>query len=288
MDTIILTDSCSDLPLEYVKNNNIPIISMTYQYKGKEYEDDFGATISYHEFYENVRNGEMPTTSQINVFKYVEEFKKHISMGKSIIYICFSSALSGSINNAYIAKETLLDEYNDADITIIDSRSASTGEGLIVYYAYQLLKKGASKEEIINWIEDNKLKVNHWFTVNDLFHLKRGGRVSATAALIGTMLDIKPVLHVDDEGRLIPVTKVKGRRKSIRALADKFKEMAVNPHDQVVFISHGDCLEDAEQLKEMILESNDVKDIIITNIGPVIGSHSGPGTLALFFIGNNR
>lgn len=288
MNTVIITDSCSDLPIEFIENKNIPIISMTYHFKGKEYEDDFGKTISYRDFYDTVREGELPTTSQVNVYKYMEEFKKHTDEGKSVIYIGFSSALSGSLNNAVLAKEMIMKENKNADITVIDSRSASTGEGMIVYNAIKMLENGNQKNEIVNWIEENKLKVNHWFTVNDLNHLKRGGRVSGTAAFIGTVLDIKPVLHVDDEGRLIPVTKVKGRKKSLRMLADKFKSMAVNPESQTVFISHGDCAEDAEHLKKLIMEENNVGDIIVTNIGPIVGAHSGPGTVALFFFGSSR
>lgn len=288
MDMVIITDSCSDLPISFIEKNNIPVISLTFSFKGNEYEDDFGKTVSYKEFYNAVKEGEQPTTSQINIFKYTEEFKKYVKDGKSIIYIGFSSALSGSVNSAVLAKETVLKDYENADITIIDSRSASTGEGLLVYYAYKMLNEGYNKDEIVDWLENNKLKVNHWFTVDDLNHLKRGGRVSGATAFVGTILDIKPVLHVDDEGRLIPVTKVKGRKKSLRMLAEKFKEMAVNPEEQVVFISHGDCIEDAEHLKKLILEDNKVKDIIITYVGPVIGSHAGPGTVALFFRGNKR
>lgn len=288
MNTVIITDSCSDLPLSYIESNNIPVISLTFHFKDRDYEDDFGKSISYKEFYDAVRNGELPSTSQINVFKYTEVFGKYIKEGNSIIYIGFSSALSGSLNSALMAREMILKENEKADISIIDSRSASAGQGLLVYYAYEMLAKGQSKEEIVNWLEENKLKVNHWFTVDDLFHLKRGGRVSGTAAVIGTILDIKPVLHVDDEGRLIPVTKVKGRKKSLRMLADKVGEMAVNIEEQVIFISHGDCLEDAHVLKELITSRYKVKEVIIADIGPVIGSHSGPGTVALFFRGNNR
>jgi DegV family protein with EDD domain len=179
-------------------------------------------------------------------------------------------------------------EDENADISIIDTKSASAGEGLLVYYAYDMLKNGSTKQEIVDWLEANKLKVNHWFTVSDLKHLKRGGRVSGTTALIGTILDIKPVLHVDDEGRLVPVTKVKGRKKSLKMLAEKFTEIAVKPEGQVVFISHGDALEDAEHVKNLIISGNKVKDVIITDIGPVIGSHSGPETIALFFMGDKR
>lgn len=288
METVIIMDSCTDLPLEYVESNNIPVLSLTCLFRGNEYPDDLGKTLSYKEFYEIVRKGEMPTTSQVNTYTFVEEFRKHVQEGKAIIYIGFSSALSGTVNSAMAARKAVLEEFENADITVIDSKSASLGYGLLVYYANEMLKKGVSKEEVINWVENNKLKLNHWFTVEDLFHLKRGGRVSSAAAIIGTMLDIKPVLHVDNEGRLIPITKVKGRKKSLRALAEKLKERIVSPEEQTIAISHGDCIEDVEYLKELILSDVKVKDVIVNYVGPVIGSHSGPGTVALFFFGNER
>lgn len=288
METVIITDSCSDLPRGYIEEENIPSLGINVNFKGKEYEDDFGRTISYNEFYDAVKSGELPTTSQINVHAYAEVFKRYVSQGKSVIYLGFSSALSGCVNSAYIARDTIKEEYKDADITVIDTKCASMGEGLIVYYAVEMMKRGHTKEEIVNWVEENMLKVNHWFTVDDLFHLKRGGRVSAAAATIGTLLNIKPVLHVDNEGRLIPVVKAKGRKKSLKVLADMFKERAVRPEEQVVFISHGNCREDAEIVRDMILQDFKVKDVWINPIGPAVGSHSGPGTVALFFMGEQR
>ncbi|KPU45964.1 DegV domain-containing protein [Oxobacter pfennigii] len=288
MQTVILTDSCSDLPLSYVEENNIHVIGMAYNFKGQEHIDDFGKTLSYKEFYDNLRAGEMSSTSQINVFTFVEIFKKYVNESKSVLYIGFSSALSGSVNSAKIARETVMEEIPGADITVVDSLCASGGEGLLVYHAVEMLKKGHSKDEIADWAEKNKLKVIHWFTVEDLNHLKRGGRVSSTAAFVGTILDIKPILQVNDEGKLIPITKVKGRKKSIKALADKLKEMIVSPEEQVIFINHGDCLEEAEYLKRLVLEEVKVKDVVINYVGPVVGSHSGPGTLTAFFMGDKR
>lgn len=288
METVIIIDSCTDLPVKYVLDNDIPAMSLTCLLKGKEYPDDFGKSLAYKEFYDIVKKGDMPTTSQVNSFRFVEEFKKHVKEGKAVIYIGFSSALSGTVGSAMSAKTTVLEEFEAADITVIDSKSASLGYGLLAYYACEMLKNGESKEEIINWVENNKLKMNHWFTVEDLFHLKRGGRVSTTSAIIGTVLDIKPVLHVDNEGRLIPVTKVKGRKKSLRMLAEELKARIVNPEEQVIAISHGDCIEDVEYLKDMILKEVKVKEVIVNHVGPVIGSHSGPGTVALFFLGNER
>ncbi len=288
MNTILLVDSCTDLPSEYIKKNNIRYLSLICNLDGKEYKDDFGETLGYKEFYATVRSGKMPTTSTINVQSFYEEFKSHVSQQNSVIYIGFSSALSGCISSATVARQQILEEYPEADISIIDSKSASLGYGLICYYANEMLSSGAYKEEVVKWVEENKLRLNHWFTVEDLFHLKRGGRVSATAAVVGTLLDVKPVLHVDDEGRLIPVTKVKGRKKSLRMLADKLQEGIVDPENQVIAISHGDCIEDVEFLIKLIKEKVTVKDIIVNDVGPVIGTHSGPGTVALFFLAEKR
>ena len=288
MKPVIVTDSCCDLPLSYLKENNIDAPGLNVFYKGNTYEDDLGQTLKYDEFYKELRNGELPSTSQINPNVFEDIFERYVKDNIPVIYIGFSSALSGCVNSALIAKNTVEENYPDADITVIDTKSASLGEGLLVYYAVEMLKSGATKDEIVNWVENNKLKVNHWFTVDDLFHLKRGGRISSTAAVIGTILNIKPVLHVDDEGRLTPVTKVKGRKKSVTALFDKLKEMIINPESQIIFITHGDCIEDAEYLKGLILSEFKVKDVIINFVGPGIGAHSGPGTLALFFLADKR
>jgi DegV family protein with EDD domain len=288
LNTVLIVDSNCDLPLSYIKKSNIVPLFIKVLFKGIETEDDFGQTLTYKEFYNSVKNGEIPSTSQINSFTFIEEFKRLIKEGKSIIYIGISSALSGCTNSATIAKNEILIDNPLADISIIDSKSASLGCGLLCYYAMEMLNAGNSKDTVVKWVEENKLKLNHWFTVDDLHHLKRGGRVSSTAAIVGTLLDIKPVLHVDNEGRLIPVFKVKGRKKSIKALMEKFEERAVDIENQVISISHGDCLEDAEFLKKLILEKYIVKDVIINEIGPAIGSHSGPGTVALFFFGAAR
>jgi DegV family protein with EDD domain len=288
MNTVLLIDSCTDLPRRYVDENQLPFVSLVCNFKGQEIKDDFGVTLGYKEFYNTVRDGEMPSTSQINAYTYEEMFRKYVNEGKAIIYIGFSSALSGSFGSAVLAKNIVCEEMENADITLVDSRSASLGEGLLAYYANEMLKSGATKDEVVSWLESNKLKLNHWFTVDDLGHLKRGGRLSGTAAFVGTLLDIKPILHINDEGKLIPVSKVKGRKKSIKTLFEMLQENIVNPEEQVIAISHGDCIEDAEYLKEMILKEYKVKDVIINEVGPVIGSHTGPGVVALFFMGSNR
>ena len=288
MKTIIMTDSSSDLPLSFVEENKIPFVHLTYHLKGQDYPDDFGKSMDYREFYNAVRGGEMPSTSQVNVQTYVEEFSRHAKDGNPLIYIGFSSGLSGSLQSALVARNMILEQYKDADITVIDGKSASLGQGLLVYYAFDMLKKGCTKEEIVTWVEENKLKVNHLFTVDSLDHLKRGGRISGTAAMVGTILNIKPILHVNNDGKLEPVTKVQGRRKSIKTLADMLGERIVNPAEQVIAISHGDCLDDALYLQTLLTKNYQLDKFIINYVGPVIGSHSGPGTLALFFLGSHR
>ncbi len=288
MDTVLLIDSCTDLPHSYVEENELPFVSLVCNFKGQERKDDFGHSLSYKEFYAAVRDGEMPSTSQVNVYEYAELFKKYAAQGTAVIYLGFSSALSGSFGSAKLARDMVCEELKDADITVIDSKSASLGEGLLAYYANELLKEGASKDEVVSWLESNKLRMNHWFTVDDLGHLKRGGRVSGAAAFVGTLLDIKPILNVDNEGRLIPISKIKGRKKSLKTLFEMLQENIVAPEEQVIAISHGDCIEDVEYLKEMILKEYKVKDVIINHVGPVIGSHTGPGVVALFFMGSKR
>lgn len=229
----------------------------------------------------------MPITSQINSFRFFEAFEKYAKENIPIIYIAFSSALSGTYNSSLIAREEILEKYPNADISIIDTRSASLGAGLLVYEACKLRENGASKKDIVNHIENLKLKVNHIFTVDDLNHLKRGGRISPAVATIGSLLQIKPILHMPEDGTLQNFSKVKGRKKAIRTLYSHFEERFDYSKDDTIFISHGDCIEEANKLASMIKENYDV-NIVINYIGPVIGSHSGPNTLALFFKGLNR
>ena len=285
---IILTDSCADLPLEFLNDNNVPSIGLNFYIDGKEFVANDVNCLSSHEFYTEIRNGAMPSTSQINAFAYADEFRKHVSQGKSIIYLGFSSGLSGSINSASIAKDMLSVEFRTSDISIIDTKSASLGQGLLVYYAVQLKKNGANKEDIVSWVENNKMKLNHWFMLNDLEHLKKGGRISPTAAALGNLLQIKPVLHMNDEGKLIQVGKTKGKKQALKKLTEILIKKIVNPEEQVIAISHADWHEEALNIKEMILEHVKVKDIIINPIGPVIGCHTGPNMLSIFFLGENR
>lgn len=287
MKTTIITDSSCDLSYDYICENNLEVIPFPYCIDGKDYIDDLGKTLSYENFYNELRNGALSSTSQISVYTFEQTFKKYSAKGNSVIYIGFSSALSQTFNNSIIAKNNVIEEIPDADITVIDSKSASVGLGAIVFYANELLKCGKSKEEIIDWVEKNKLKSNHWFIIDSLDHLKRGGRISAASAAVGTILDVKPLLNVDDDGKLNVVKKIRGRKKAIRELLEELKNIK-NPEEQTLFINHGDCIKDAEQLKELVLNEVNVKDIFINHIGPIIGSHTGPGMLCLVFMGETR
>lgn len=286
--TILVIDSGCDLPLQYIKQDNIVPLGLLFNFKGETVEDDFGANFNLKDFYDALRQGEMPTTSQINSQRFEEVFRKYAKEEKSIIYIAMSSALTGTINSANLARETILEEYPAADISIVDSKCASLGEGLLVYYAYEMMKKGNSKDEIVTWLEENKLKINHWFTVSDLNHLKRGGRISSSAATVGTLLNIKPVLFMDNEGRLTPFSKCRGRKKAISALVEKFKERTDPSKEQIIGIGHGDCIEDALALEALVREHGNVKDVILNYVGTAIGSHTGPEILGLYFIAEER
>lgn len=286
---VIVTDSTTDLPEEIVENLGIKVIPLTFELEGKSYIDHpDDSELSVHEFYERLRKGEKSVTSLINTETFIDYFKPILEEGYDILYIAFSSGLSGTYGASLLAIEELMEEYKDSKIISIDSKAASIGEGLLVYSAAKKKEAGLDIDELHEWIRKNLLKVCHWFTVDDLNHLKRGGRVSAFSATIGTALNVKPILHVDNEGHLIPMEKVRGRKKSLYALLEHMIETCTEPDDQVIFIGHGDTKEDAEFLAQLIRDKFNVKDIIINNIGPVIGTHSGPGTIALFFFGTER
>lgn len=286
--TVIVTDSSCDLSIDYIKANNIHVIPFTYNIDGQDYTDDFGQTMAYAEFYNRLREGSMSTTSQITAYTFEQTFRTFVEEGYSVIYIGFSSALSETFNNAVMARNNILEENPSADITVIDSKSAAVGLGLIVYYAAEMLKEGKTKEEIVEWVENNKLKSNHWFIVDSLDHLKRGGRISAAQAAIGNLLEIKPLLIVDGEGRLDVAKKIRGRKKAIKTLLETLKQNIIEPEEQTIFINHGDCLEDAEYLRDLLLKEVKVKDVMINYVGPIIGSHTGPGMLCMVFLGKER
>lgn len=284
----IITDLACDLTRDYIKNNNIGLLSLILNLNGQAIKDDLGETLSYKDFYNKMREGATPTTSQINAHEFEEEFIKYIKNGDSIIYISLSSNLSGTFNSANIAKNNLMDEYPNANIYLVDSLSVSVGQGLLVAKACEMRDSGIGAEEIVNWLEENKRKVIHSILIDDLNHLKRGGRISGATAAIGGLLNIKPTLFLDDEGKLIQGEKIKGKKKALRFLVNEVREKAVDTENEILYICHGDCLEEAETLRDMILEEVKFKNVIINYVGNVVGAHAGPGVLAAVFLGSNR
>ena len=232
--------------------------------------------------------GETAPTSAVNVSDYTEAVEPLVQAGRDVLIIAFSSGLSATCHSAQIAAQELSERYPDRKIWVVDSLCASLGQGLLVWYAARMKAQGKSMEEVRDWLEDNKLHLCHWFTVDDLHFLKRGGRISPATAVVGTMLSIKPVMHVDDEGRLVKVGTARGRNASLKALVNHMEETAIDPGSQVVFISHGDCLEDARKVADDVKRRFGVEQVVLNNVGPVIGAHSGPGTVALFFLGSKR
>lgn len=285
----IITDSTSDLPVQLVEELELHVIPMLFTVDGKDYlNTPDERALSSHDFYDLLRAGKTSTTTQINAEVFKDETRPYLQDGLDILYLGFSSGLSSTFNSVRLAVAELKEDFPDRKVVVVDTLAASMGEGLIVYHAATRKKQGMSIDEVAAWVEENKLHLAHWFTVDDLNHLKRGGRVSGAAALVGTMLNIKPVLHVDDEGHLIPVDKVRGRRKSLEELVAHMEKTAINPAEQTIFISHGDALEDAKYVEKLVRERFGVQTVYINPIGPVIGTHSGPGTVALFFLANKR
>ena len=281
----MITDSACDIMPEKLAEWGVELIRMPYLFT-----DDGAEKLDHdqpiREFYDEMRGGRVAKTSSLNVSIFTDAFAPFLEAGKDIIYLAFSSGLSVTCDNGKKAAESMMKKYPDRKIRVVDSLAASGGEGLFVYLAVMNRDKGLTLDENAEALEADKLHVCHWFTVEDLKYLKRGGRVSAATALLGTALNVKPVLHVDNEGHLIKMTQVHGRKKSIRTMADKLAGSILD--GSPIFISHGDCPEDAEKLKEIIEGEFNRKVDLITNIGSVIGAHSGPGTLALFFRGTER
>ena len=286
-DFAIMTDSCCDLTAAMAEE--LSVLPLSLHMGGAVYRNWLdGRDIGFPEFYGRVRGGETASTAAVSVGDFDSEMRKILQSGRDILCISFSSALSATIQSASIAAEDLRQEFPEARIYVVDSLCASLGQGLLVWLCAREREKGRTLEEVRAFSEETKGRICHWFTVDDLNHLKRGGRIGAATALFGTMLSIKPVMHVDDGGRLTPVGKVRGRRASLLALVDEMEKTAADPQNQTVFISHGDCLADAELVAEEIRRRFGTKDIHINYVGPVIGSHSGPGTVALFFLGDPR
>lgn len=287
---VIMTDTTADLPESYIREHELSILSLNYILEGETYDREHPLEVK--DFYARMRSGSMPTTSQVNPEQARSTIYTHLEKGLDVLYIAFSSGLSGTYNSGRIAAEEIAEDgiFPDRKVVVVDSLCASLGEGLLVHKAVMLKEAGKSLEEVVDWLEKNKLHICHNFTVDDLFHLHRGGRVSKATAILGTMMNVKPVLHVDDAGHLIAIGKVHGRKKSISALVDRMAEQIKGYEDQndVIFISHGDCIEDVEYLKKLVEEKFGNTEFLVNYVGPTIGAHSGPGTLALFFMGEPR
>ena len=289
-DYVILTDSSCDMPASMAEELNLRVLPLTVQIDGQTYHNYLdGREIAMGDFYAKLRaSAQNVKTAAVNEGQFLEAMEPIVSGGSDLLYLGFSSGLSGTYNAGALAARELSEKYPERKIYAVDTLCASLGQGLLVWHCCQKKKAGATIEEVRDYAEETKLHLLHWFTVDDLMFLKRGGRISATTAIVGSMLSIKPVMHVDDEGHLIKVSTARGRKASIRALADEMEKRGWDVANQHVFISHGDCEQDANYLADILRTRFGVKDITINYVGPVIGAHSGPGTLALFFLGGER
>lgn len=284
-DYVIMTDSTIDLNTNLAEDLELSVIRMTVCVDDKTFSDN---ELTPKEFYSKLRNKSVSSTSQINPSTFVGYFTDIVKTGKDVLYICFSSGLSGMYNSAVLAAEEVMKNYPGRKILVLDSLSASIGEGLLVYHAAMKKRAGASMEEVARWVEENKLTVCHWFMVDDLNHLCRGGRLSQSAAFFGSMMNIKPILSVDDEGKLRVVAKIRGKSKAMDYILNKIRDCAKDIQNQIILVGHADCEENAKLLADMISDRFSPKEIIISNLGAVIGSHVGPGMFAATFLGDKR
>ena len=286
---VILTDSSADLTAELVAELGVEVIPLSFTMEDKTYFNyPDNRDIDPADFYARLRGGAMATTAAVNVADYTEAMEPILKEGKDVLVLAFSSGLSATCHSAQIAAGELMEQYPDRKVYVVDTLCASLGQGLLVWYAANLKKQSKTMEEVRDWTEEHKLNLCHWFTVDDLHFLKRGGRISSATAVLGTMLSIKPVMHVDNEGHLIKVGTARGRNASLKALVDHMEQTVLDLKGQSIFISHGDCLADAQKVADDIRARFGVEDIVINYVGPVIGAHSGPGTVALFFMGSER
>ena len=282
----IVTDSCCDFPTEMYQELNLSVVPLSVEFRGQTTDDRNDDTLK--ELYAGLRAGENAKTAAVNPERWREAIEPWLKLGEDVLVLAFSSGLSTTYQSARIAAEELLEAYPDRMIRVVDTLSASLGQGLLVYLCAREKAAGKSIEQVRDFAEQTKLHLCHWFTVDDLNHLKRGGRISAATAMFGTMLAIKPVMHMDDAGHLVPVSKARGRRASLMALVDEMEKRAIEPEHQTVFISHGDCRDDAELVANEVRRRFGTRDITIHFVGPVIGSHTGCGVVALFFLGKER
>ena len=286
-DYILFADSTCDMPSETLTEWGVKSLSLTFHFDDSEHEYADN-DISSKEFYDMMRNGKSAKTSAVNVERFKDAFRAELELGNDVLYLGFSSGLSTTYNSARLAAEELSEEFPDRKIIAVDSLCASAGFGLLLYLGYQKKQSGASIEETAQYLRDHALSICHWFTVDDLEYLKRGGRISPAVAFVGSVLGIKPVLHVDDAGHLVSVSKSRGRKAAIKALADKYTELAQNTESGTVYYCQADCMDDAKELDAILQARHGISAEKIVDIGPVIGSHAGPGTLAIFFVGKKR
>ena len=288
-DFVLATDSSCDLPQNLADKFGLTVVPLTVDVEGKVYKNYLdGREIGFKEFYDCTRAKKDIKTSCPALEDFNRAFTEILESGKDILYIGFSSGLSATTQNAKISAEELSEKYPEAKIIVVDSLAASMGQGLLIKYVYDKKQEGGTIEEVAQYAEDTKLHICHWFTVNDLMHLKRGGRISATTAIAGTALNVKPVMHTDDAGKLINVGKARGRKASLQALLEHMKETAINPKEQTIYISHGDCEDEVKDFAKLIKKEVGFKEVAINYVGPVIGGHTGPGVVALFFYGTQR
>lgn len=283
---IITVNSTVDVPKEWLDERGIPVVPLKYTIDGQTYEDMNG--LSAKEFFDKLREGHMAVTSQVNPEEAKELLEPFVKEGKDILHLAFSSGLSGTCNSMRIAAQELMEEYPERKVIVVDTLCACLGEALLLYYVLKQQKEGKTIEEAAAWAEENKLHVCHNVTVDDLHHLQRGGRVSKATAVLGTMVQIKPVIHVDNQGKLQVIGKERGRKKSLHKIVDMAVEKSSGWDNEIVMITHGDCVEDAEYVAGLVKEKMGVSDVMINNIGTVIGSHTGPGVMAVFHMGNER
>lgn len=285
-DYVITVNSTVDLPKEWLEERNVPVVPLRYTMDGQTYEDMNGLTAK--EFFDKLREGKMSVTSQVNPEEAKAALEPFLKEGKDVLHLAFSSGLSGTCNSMKIAGEELKEEYPEAKVIVIDTLCACLGEGLLLYKALQQKAAGKTIQETADWVEENKLHICHDVTVDDLNHLHRGGRISKATAVVGTMVKIKPIIHMDDNGKLQVIGKERGRKKSLNKIVDMAVEQSKGWDNDIIMITHGDCIEDAEYVAGLVREKMGIDNILINNIGTVIGSHTGPGVVAVFCMGNKR
>ena len=285
-DYVITVNSTVDLPLEWLEERNVPVIPLRYTIDGQTYTDMHG--LSAKEFFAKLREGKMSTTSQVNPEEAADMLEPYLKEGKDILHLGFSSGLSGTLNSMKVAGEMLSEKYPEAKIIVIDTLCACLGEGLLLHHALKRKAEGMTIDQLSEWVEENKLHICHDVTVDDLNHLHRGGRVSKTTAVIGTLVQIKPIIHMDNAGKLQVIGKERGRKRSLNKIVDMAAEQAKGWDNDIIMITHGDCIEDAEYVARLVREKMGIDNILINNIGTVIGSHTGPGVVAVFCMGSHR